>query len=367
MPKLVIDHAVPLAPLTSFELGGNAQSFARIEDRDTLLEALRWAADRSLPVTVLGGGSNVVVSDRGVSGLVLQMAIGGVSFTAEHAGVVQLRASAGERWDELVAQSVARQLAGLECLSGIPGLLGATPIQNVGAYGQEVADTIVSVEVLDRATLGLRELTPAQCAFAYRSSAFKAQPEAHVVLGVTFALRAHGAPTLRYAELQSALAVGAQAPSLQTVRDTVLALRRNKSMVRGADDENRRSAGSFFTNPIVTAEQAQRVVHCALERKLVSDSAAVPRYLQPDGRVKLAAGWLIENAGVHKGMRRGHFGVSSRHALALVHHGGGKSEELVALAREVKARVHQAFGVTLSVEPVFLGWAEDPMTVSHAE
>jgi UDP-N-acetylmuramate dehydrogenase len=203
---------------------------------------------------------------------------------------------------------------------------------------------------------------PAQCGFSYRGSAFKQQPERYIVLAVSFALRAHGAPTLRYAELSQALAQQTQPPSLTQVRATVLALRRAKSMVIDPSDENRRSAGSFFTNPVLSAARAEEVTERALQHKIVTRAEDVPRYPQSDGRMKLAAGWLIERAGIQKGLRHGHFGVSSRHALALVHHGGGKSAELLALARMVVRRVREVFGVELAAEPVFLGFDADPMS-----
>lgn len=369
MSSLRIESAVLLSKLTSFELGGAAEHFARIDDDAMLLEALRWASARKLPVTVLGAGSNVVVSDRGVAGIVLQLTTRGVTFQAQSADIVHVRACAGEAWDALVEACVARDLAGLECLSGIPGSVGATPIQNVGAYGQEVADSIASVEVLERSTLQRHTLSPAQCGFSYRGSAFKQQPERYIVLAVSFALRAHGAPTLRYAELSQALArqTQTQTPNLLQVRASVLALRRAKSMVIDPSDENRRSAGSFFTNPVVSAARAQEVIQLAVQQQLVARAEDVPRYPQPDGSVKLAAGWLIERAGIQKGLRHGHFGVSSRHALALVHHGGGKSAELLTLARMVARRVREVFGVDLAVEPVFLGFDVDPMSEPAAD
>jgi UDP-N-acetylmuramate dehydrogenase len=269
---------------------------------------------------------------------------------------VQLSAQAGEPWDELVAMSVDRDLAGLECLSGIPGLVGATPIQNVGAYGQEVADTISSVRVLDRHTLRVLELEPASCGFRYRDSGFKREPERFVVLAVTFTLRIGGEPTLAYAELERSLQARTSSPTLAEVRDAVLGLRRSKSMLIDAGDENRRSAGSFFTNPLLSSEQAERLVQRWLDQGLIASRAQVPQFPAEDGRVKLAAGWLIERAGLHKGLRRGAVGLSSRHALALVHHGGGDSAELVAFAREIRDCVQRRLGVELMPEPVFKGF-----------
>jgi UDP-N-acetylmuramate dehydrogenase len=341
----VILDGVPLAPLTTLEVGGRARHFVDAGDEPTLVEALRWATERGLRVAVLGGGSNLVVSDAGFDGLVIRVAPRGCRFQSLPDGTTALVAAAGEPWDALVADAVARGLAGLECLSGIPGLAGATPIQNVGAYGQEVADTIRAVRVLDRATLQVRELDAAACGFGYRDSRFKRAPEAFVVLGVTFALQPGGPPALRYPELTAA--VGA-APTLAEVRAAVLALRARKSMVLRAGDPNRRSAGSFFTNPIVDAAVADEVARRA-------NSAQMPRFPAGAGRVKLSAGWLIEQAGFTKGTRRGAVGTSTAHALALVNLGGARADELLALAGEIVAAVRERLGVGLTPEPVLLG------------
>jgi len=321
-----------------------------------VLDGLRWARSRSVDVMVLGGGSNVVISDAGWGGLVIAIAQRGLTIESRADGTSVLTASAGEPWDELVALSVAQGLCGLECLSGIPGLAGATPIQNVGAYGQEVADTITSVTVLDRTTLGVEEWPAERCGFGYRDSVLKRSPDRWVVLEVRFLLRSGAPPAATYSELRDALALRTAVPSVLEVRDTVLALRRRKSMVLDPNDPNRRSAGSFFTNPVLDAEQAERVIDRVIAAGWGGRRADVPRYPQPDGRVKLAAAWLLERAGVRKGDRRGAVGVSDRHALALVHHGGGSSGELVALAREIRDRVRDRFGVALVPEPVFLGF-----------
>jgi UDP-N-acetylmuramate dehydrogenase len=356
-----IEENVALAPLTTFELGGPARFFVAAAEEEQVAEALAWAAARGLAAFVLGGGSNVVVPDAGVEGLVVRMACRGLAFRAD-GDHVQCEVSAGEPWDGVVAATVARDLAGLECLSGIPGAAGATPIQNVGAYGQEVADTLQSVRVLDRQDGGVRALAPAACAFAYRDSAFKRDPGRYVVLGATFALRPGGAPTLRYAELAQALA-GHARPTLAEARAAVLALRRKKSMVIDPADPNRRSAGSFFTNPVLAAADAEAVVDRALAAGLVRERGEVPRYPAGEGRVKLAAGWLIERSGLAKGLRRGAVGLSSRHALALVHHGGGTTAELLAFARHVRDMVEARFGVRLVPEPVVLGGGGDPLAV----
>jgi UDP-N-acetylmuramate dehydrogenase len=353
--SLTVRDDVPLAPLTTLELGGRARHLAEAADEPAIVEALSWARARGAPLFVLGGGSNVVVADAGFPGLVLRVTSRGRAYA--YAGAeVRLTAAAGEPWDELVADAVARGLAGLECLSGIPGLAGATPIQNVGAYGQEVADTIRSVRVLDRRDCKVLELPPSECAFGYRDSVFRRAPDRHVVLAVTFGLRANGAPTLRYRELADALA-NEPAPTLAATRAAVLALRRKKSMVIDAADPNRRSAGSFFTNPIVTAEVAEHLAARAVADGVVVAASDVPRWPAGAGHVKLSAGWLIERSGTSRGLKRGHVGVSSAHALALVHHGGGSTEELLELAHLVRDAVKERFGVTLAPEPIFVGTA----------
>jgi len=353
---LEIREDVPLAPLTTFELGGPARFFVTARSEPDVAAALAWAADRDAPVLVLGGGSNLVVADEGFGGLVLDLAgLRGLSF-APAGDVVEVVAAAGEPWDPLVASAVDRELAGLECLSGIPGLAGATPIQNVGAYGQDVAETVKRVRVLDRKDGTIAELGSESCDFAYRDSAFKRDPDRHVVLSVTFALAKGGAPALRYGELVRTLE-GEQSATLARVRDTVIGLRRAKSMVLDAEDENRRSAGSFFTNPILSDAEAQRVVDLAVAEGIVADPAGVPRYPAGEGRTKLAAGWLIERSGIAKGHRRGAFRVSTRHALSLTHLGGGRTEGLLVLAREVQAAVSERFGVMLVPEPRLVGCA----------
>jgi UDP-N-acetylmuramate dehydrogenase len=347
---LEIREHVPLAPLTTFELGGSARFFVSVQNEGAVVAALDHAGEKGLPVLFIGGGSNLVIGDAGFAGLVVDLGpMRGLTFRTA-GDVVEVEALAGEPWDPLVDEAVARDLAGLECLSGIPGLAGATPIQNVGAYGQEVAETVRRVRVFDRVERTTRELDAAECGFAYRDSAFKRVPDRHVVLAVTFALAPGAPPAIRYAELERALGDQAK-PSLARVRQTVIGLRRRKSMVIDPNDENRRSAGSFFTNPIVSDADAERVVALALAEGIVRAPEDVPRYPAGEGHTKLAAGWLIERAGIDKGHRRGRVRVSTRHALALTHLGGGKTEDLLALAREVRDAVQTRFAVTLVAEP----------------
>jgi len=352
-----IESNVGLAPRTTLGLGGCARHLLIAHNDDDVVEALNWAKQQSLPVSLLGGGSNVVIADAGVDGLVVDLQTQGISQT-ERADGVEMTAHAGELWDGFVAHCVSLGLVGIECLSGIPGRVGATPIQNVGAYGQEVADTIVSVRVLERSTGLILDLDRGECGFGYRHSRFKAEPTRFVVLAVAFALRRGDPNPPRYAELQNALPAK---PSLDLVRQTVIALRRAKSMVIDLADENRRSAGSFFTNPIVPTSQVADVISRALSLGVITQAAELPTYPAEDGHTKLAAGWLVERAGFRKGMRDGSVGISSKHALSLVHHGGGTSQQLIDLARKIRDGVHQRFGVMLRPEPVFLGFSQPPL------
>jgi UDP-N-acetylmuramate dehydrogenase len=370
-PPLAIADAVPLAPLTTLRLGGAARHLIEAHDDATALAGVQWAEGRGLPLVVLGGGSNLVVADRGFDGVVLRMMNRGLRAQTA-GGEVLVYAAAGEPWDALVETAVARGWAGLECLSGIPGLVGATPIQNVGAYGQEVAETIRQVAALERTSGRLVTLTPADCEFGYRDSMFKQRPDDYVVLGVTFALVPGGAPRLRYRELEAALAArldGSRATVLADVREAVLTLRRRKSMLiepgaaaggvaspsEVAAAANRRSVGSFFTNPVLTPAAATQVVERAVAAGVAQQSTDVPQFSSNGGRVKLSAAWLIEHAGFPKGFRRGAVGISTDHALALVHHGGGTTADLLALAADIQGAVRALFGVTLAPEPVLLG------------
>lgn len=346
---------VQLAPMTTLELGGAARHLVAIETADGAREAVRWARDEGLELAVLGGGSNVVVADRGFDGLVLRTAGRGVEVHRQDRGVL-VTAAAGEPWDELVALTVSEDLAGIECLAGIPGAVGATPIQNVGAYGQEVASVIEGVRVLDLESLEERTLPAEACGFGYRTSCFRERPGRFLVLAVSYRLAPEGTPTVVYDELRRALEAGAAAPPLAEVREAVLALRRAKSMVLDPDDPNRRSAGSFFVNPVVDAEALAELEHRAHGAGVLGAVERVPAHPAGGGLFKLPAGWLIERAGFARGLRRGPVGISTKHALALVHHGGGTAAELLALAREIRDGVQRRFGVALQPEPVFLGF-----------
>jgi UDP-N-acetylmuramate dehydrogenase len=338
---------VSLASYTTLGVGGPARWFVEAPDEPTLLSARAWAQERGVPLRVLGGGSNVVVADEGVSALVVRLTLRGVDWR-ETDGAVEVTAAAGEPWDDFVRLTVDRGWAGLECLSGIPGLVGATPMQNVGAYGQEVSDTITRVRALDTHVGAIADVPAAQCGFAYRDSTFKQrEPGRFVVLAVTYRLTPGGPPVLRYADVEKHLAErGVRAPRLTDVRDSVLAIRRAKSMVIDPADPNRRSCGSFFTNPIVP-----RAALADLERRAADP--AMPRWAQPDGRIKLSAAWLIEHAGFRRGQREGAVGLSTRHALAIVAHDGARASDVFAFARRVQEAVEERFGVRLAPEPVY--------------
>jgi UDP-N-acetylmuramate dehydrogenase len=344
----LVEHA-PLAPHCTLRIGGPARYLVEATDEATVAEAVEWAEARHLPVRVLGGGSNLVIADEGVDGLVLKMALHGVS-TRDLPDAVEVTAAAGEPWDALVRRTVEHGWAGLECLSGIPGLVGATPIQNVGAYGQEVSDTITAVRALDRASGRVVTLGPPECGFGYRDSLFKSgAPGRYVVLAVTYRLTPGGAPSVRYADIARDLETrGLARPSLAEVRETVLRIRRSKSMVLDPGDPNARSCGSFFLNPVVDAATL-----AAIDARAAG--LAMPRWPQPDGRVKLSAAWLIERAGFSRGQADGPVGLSTRHTLAIVCHDGARARDVVAFARRVRAGVEQRFGVRLHPEPIFWG------------
>lgn len=340
-----VEHA-PLAPHCTLRVGGAARFFLEARDEATVLEAAHWATSRALPVRVLGGGSNVVIADEGVDGLVLKIGLRGVA-ARDVPGAVEVTAAAGEPWDDFVRYTVERGWAGLECLSGIPGLVGATPIQNVGAYGQEVSDTLAAVRALDRESGRVVTLAPAECGFGYRDSLFKSRaPGRYVVLAVTYRLVPGGAPHLGYADI--AREIGTASPALAEVRETVIRVRRSKSMVLDPGDPNARSCGSFFLNPIVDAGAL-----AAIDARAAG--LAMPRWPQPDGRVKLSAAWLIERAGFTRGQADGPVGLSTRHTLAIVCHDGARARDVAAFARRVRASVEQRFGVRLHPEPIFWG------------
>ena len=347
---------VPLAGWTTLEVGGPVRYLARCRDAEELIEILDWVRRGRLDAFVLGGGSNLLVADAGFDGVAIQLDDDSVELEAQGDRTL-VKAGAGAGWDALVARTVAEGLGGLECLSGIPGRVGAAPMQNVGAYGQEVSETVAAVHVVDRATSRRRLLPGDHCGFGYRTSHFKeAWRDRYVITRVDFLLPRRETGTVRYRDLKRRFQTtkGAPAPSLAEVREAVLEVRRGKSMVIEPDDENRRSAGSFFTNPIVEPEVAARI-----RRRSRGPMPAFPA----DGGFKLSAAWLIEQAGFARGYAMGRAALSSRHALALVNLGGATAAGIVALARTVRRGVREAFGVTLEPEPVFVGFGTDVDTL----
>jgi UDP-N-acetylmuramate dehydrogenase len=338
---------VPLAPLTTLRVGGPAARLVELEREEDVLEVVEEADRRGESLFVLGEGSNVVVGDDGVDGVVARMAMRGIRVTAEADRVV-VDAAAGESWDALVERATGEGWRGVACISGVPGLVGATPIQNVGAYGQEVCETIASVRAVDRRVGAFVDLAPAACGFGYRSSAFKRDASRYIVTSVRFAFARGDETIVRYAELSRALSIpeGGAAPS-RRVRDTVIALRRAKGMILDDADPDSVSAGSFFVNPVVDAGGLAAIEGAAGER--------VPRFDAGQGRFKVPAAWLVEHAGFPKGWGTARAGVSSKHALALVNRGGATARDLLDVARAIRQGVSDRFGVVLEPEPVLVG------------
>jgi UDP-N-acetylmuramate dehydrogenase len=346
--KLPIQEDVPLAPMTTFGIGGAARYFVRAESEEQVAAAVAWARERQFPLFVLGGGSNLLVRDEGFAGLVLRIEIVGIDVV----GTDVLRVGAGVVWDKLVDFTVERDLAGIECLAGIPGSVGGTPVQNIGAYGQEVSETIESVRAYDRLRCEWVELSKAACQFRYRESLFNTdEPERYIVTRVDFRMRPGGSPQLRYADLQKRFADRVN-PSLAEVAAVVREIRRAKGMLLVEGDADCRSAGSFFKNPIVPVE--------VLERIQASSAVDVPHWPVGDGFVKLPAAWLLEQAGFVKGYGDGAAGVSSRHTLALTNRGGATFGDVERLQVEIVAAVRLRFGVELVREPVVLGGTPPP-------
>lgn len=328
---------------TSLRVGGPAKNFISVATEDEIIAAIEAAGDA--PILILGGGSNVLISDQGFDGTVIHIANNQAQSEVDACSGATLTIGAGENWDEFVAATIARGFAGLETLSGIPGTVGAAPIQNIGAYGHEVSEFITRVRTYDRVAKAVKTFTNSECEFEYRNSIFKRTPGRYIVLSVQFQIRRGEISTpITYAELAQKLGieVGQKAPVVD-VRDAVLELRGAKGMLLDADDHDSWSAGSFFTNPIITAEVASSL------------PAGAPQWPLDDGRVKTSAAWLIENSGIAKGRTLGGARVSSKHVLALTNSGSATAEEIAQLAREVRASVLEKFGITLEPEVNLIG------------
>ncbi len=353
---MFMEENKPLAPFTTFGIGGPARWFVEAASEDELVEATGWARERGLALFVLGGGSNLLVADAGFDGLVLRVGLRGIEIREPEflrlGGKSIYSAAAGEDWDSFVQRAVEDNCAGIECLAGIPGTVGGTPVQNVGAYGQEVASTIDRVRVFDLLA-GLFHDFPGgvRVSVTARSRFNSTDRGRYVVTRVDYRLKRGGAPTLRYAELQRAIQVsgfGERPPSLTEVAEAVRRVRRGKGMLLVEGDPDCHSAGSFFKNPVISEEQVEQIA--------VTSGKEPPRFTASPGQVKLPAAWLIEQAGFQKGYALGRAGVSSRHTLALINRGGATAEEILALASRIGNAVEVRFGIRLEMEPVMVGF-----------
>ena len=366
---------ISLAPLTTLKIGGPARFFVRAETEQQVIDAFNFARENQLELFILGGGSNILVSDTGFDGLVVQIALkgilseppaiaGGLTLPGEmpiarnnhHAiaggsdplQTARITVSAGEDWDEFVEYCVEKDLAGIECMSGIPGFVGGTPVQNVGAYGQEVSETIVAVRCLDRTSGEILQLMNADCGFGYRTSIFNtSMRDRFIVLSVTYALTQGGEPKIVYKDLKNVFDY--RTPSMAETREAVLRIRRAKSMVIDANDPNSQSAGSFFKNPIVKKEKIAEI-----KAKMKIEN--VPHFTIDENLVKIPAAWLIEGAGFRKGYAKGNVGLSTKHTLAIVNRGTASAQEIVNFMNEVQLKVENDFGIELKPEPVFIGF-----------
>ncbi len=351
--RLQLSANVPLAPLSTLGIGGPARWFVRATSAEAVAEAHAWSADRDVALFVLGGGSNLVLADEGFDGLVLQIGLSGIHVSTAGAETV-ITAAAGESWDAVVGDAVARGLAGIECLSGIPGTVGGTPIQNVGAYGQEVGHVIDAVDVFDRREQRMTRLTTAECGFTYRMSRFKRDDAGRfVVCEVSLRLRP-GAPTVTYPDVVDHLArAGMTVPTVADVRAAVLAIRRRKGMVIDPADPDTRSVGSFFMNPIVPRATYERIAAAHAD-------GGVPSFVMQNDEVKIPAAWLIEHSGFARGHVEGRVGLSTKHPLAVINCGGATARDVLVFAGRIKHQVIDRFGVWLRPEPVFVGFHDDP-------
>jgi len=341
---------VYLAPLTTLKVGGPARYFMEPKSPAEVAEAVNFARASNLPLFVLGGGSNVVISDAGWPGLILKPAILGIDERTEN-GKAIFEVGAGEEWDRFVARAVARNCAGVECLSGIPGSVGGTPVQNVGAYGQEVSETIESVMVFDLKDGQIRELCAEACGFQYRTSIFNTSERGRfIILRVTYSLTPGGKPRIEYADLKKHFAGFQNVPSLASTREAVRRIRATKAMLITPGDEDCLSAGSFFKNPILTADQFED-----LNRRAAAKGLQIPSYPALDAQRKISAAWLVEHSGFSKGYRSGRAGISRKHALAIVNRGEATAADIVDLKDHIQQRVEELWNIHLEAEPVFVG------------
>jgi UDP-N-acetylmuramate dehydrogenase len=348
---MTIQENVPLAPLTTLQVGGPARYLVEAASEDDVRDAVAFAHEKDVPLFVLGGGSNLVVADSGWPGLVLKVAIRGVT-RQEESGAATFDAGAGVEWDEFVAHAVEQNCAGVECLSGIPGSVGGTPVQNVGAYGQEVSETIESVRALDLKENRIVVLSDEACGFRYRTSIFTTSDRGrYIILRVSYRLTPGGVPSLKYTDLQKHFAGWLGPPALGEVREAVRTIRQSKGMLIVSGDADCRSAGSFFKNPVLTEAQFS-----ALTRRAESKRLKIPSYPALDAQHKVSAAWLVEHSGFSKGFSLGAAGISQKHALALINTGTARAADIVRLKEKIQLGVEAAWGIALEPEPVFVGF-----------
>jgi UDP-N-acetylmuramate dehydrogenase len=346
-----VTENVPLAPLTTLKVGGPARYFVEATTIAEVSEAVQFSQSRSLPLFVLGGGSNLVISDAGWPGLVLKIGITGINHRHGHDEVV-FEAGAGEDWDKFVGLVVAHNIAGLECLSGIPGSVGGTPVQNVGAYGQEVAKTIDSVLALDLRDGQIHELCNEACGFSYRTSIFNTTERGrYIILQVNYTLKHGDDAHIAYADLKKYFAGWTEKPTLANTRDAVRKIRAGKGMLITEGDDDCRSAGSFFKNPILSADQYQ-----ALTARAAAKNLQIPSYPALDAQQKVSAAWLVEHSGFNRGYGHGPVGISRKHALAIVNRGNATAADVLALKEYIQQRVEEIWDIVLEPEPVFVGF-----------
>lgn len=349
MLKNKIKENIELKNLTTLKIGGAARFFVSAETQEDVIEAVSFADENDLPVFVLGGGSNVLIADEGFDGLVLQINLKGIEI--ENGDEIIVAAKAGEDWDEFVKYCVEKNLAGVECLSGIPGFVGGTPIQNVGAYGQEVSETISAVRVFDRKSKEILTLNNSECKFAYRASIFNTTDKNRfIVLQVNYKLRKNGAPKIVYKDLIQFF--DGKNPNLKELRDAVCKIRADKAMLVRQGGADAQSAGSFFKNPVVSKTEFEKI--SATAKKM--NFGDVPNFKSDEENVKIPAAWLIEKSGFQKGFQKARAGLSTRHTLALTNRGDATAGEIIALKDEIQKKVLEIFGVELKTEPVFVGF-----------
>jgi UDP-N-acetylmuramate dehydrogenase len=348
---MVILQNVPLAPLTTFKVGGPARYYVEAKTIAEVGEAIKFARSQNLSLFVLGGGSNLVISDAGWPGLVLKIGIPGIEEQAQN-GKSLFEVGAGEEWDKFVAHAVARNCAGVECMSGIPGSVGGTPVQNVGAYGQEVAETIESVLTLDLKDGQVHELCGEACGFKYRTSIFNTTEQGrYIILRVTYALTSDGEPRIEYGDLKKYFVGWSMKPTLADTREAVRQIRASKAMLITPGDEDCRSAGSFFKNPMLSTEQYQE-----LSKRAAAKGLQIPSYPALEAQRKVSAAWLVEHSGFGKGYSNGRVGISRKHALAIVNRGEATAADILALKEQIQQRVEEIWGIRLEPEPVFVGF-----------